>query len=99
MNRDTSPILLNQGHSNEGFDINESTMTVNNDVHMDRDNFNRFEYRRFCDHVRQIVSMEKIILYSILIIILFCCFVALKMNGFQWFEKKNRNWQVGFLKM
>ena len=77
MNRDTSPLLMNQGHSNEGFDIDESTMTVNNDVHIEKDNFNRFEYRSFCNHVRQIFSMEKIIL-SLLVIILFCCFVALK---------------------
>jgi len=81
MNRDTSPILINQGLSNAGFDINESTVSLDNDVDMDKDDFNRFEYRRFWVYARQIFRSDifkKTALYSILLIILFCCFVTVK---------------------
>ena len=82
MNRDTSPILINQGLSNAGF---ESTMSLDNDANMAKNNFNRFEFKRFCDDVKQIFSSEKILkifkksaLYFLLLIIFFCCFATLK---------------------
>ena len=81
MNRDTSPILINQGLSNAGFDINESTTSLDNDANMDKDYFTKLEYRKFCDYARQIFSSEifkKTALYSLLLIIVFCCFATLK---------------------
>ena len=83
MTRATSP---NQGHSNEGFFMNESMIPSEENVDRDRDYYvNRFDYRRNFNRVKEFFNRKKVIevikktaLCSILAIILLFFIVTWK---------------------